>query len=415
LTGKPLLSQFREADWLNARNVRLYAALILVLNGLLPLATRWLSGHDLIDRQGTPFGGDYISFYAASKLALSGHAVDVWHPGAHRVAENSVFNRDLGYWAFFYPPAYLLFCLPLALVSYGWSLVIAMGATAAAAVRLTLSWFKRIRPEMKGGWLPVLAFPGIWMNIACGQNAALTTAIMAGGCLLLNRAPILSGLVFGMMVIKPQLAIAIPFILAADGRWKTFFATGFSAATLSLAALLLVGPAGYAAFFANGAMARQALENGLVEISAMQSLFAALKVLGASNAIAYAAQALLAIGVLGWSSVVIRRHRPDYLAIGALLAVVTPLLSPFLLNYDLLMLALPLGWIILQGVRTGFRPWEKMLCLWIFILPVLVRGLADLAHLPLGAISIIGLYWLVQARITEMADIAMPAGLKSAV
>jgi hypothetical protein len=410
------LSQIRDADWLNAKSARFYALLAFILIGILPVVSRLMTGHGLIDKFGVPFGGDYISFYAASKLALSGHAADAWHPDLHKAAESAVFdNRLEGYWAFFYPPAYLLVCLPLALLTYGWSVVVAMATTSLAAIKLLHTWLRRMIPDIRGAWLPLIAFPGLWMNIACGQNAALTTAIMAGGCLLLQRAPVLSGLVFGLLVIKPQLAIAIPFLLAADGRWKTFFATAFSAAALSLAAFFVVGPEGYMAFFANSHLARDALDKGLVETSAMQSAFAGLKLIGLPNAVAYAGHAVVALAVLGWSIHIIRRYRPDALALGALLASATLLLSPFLLNYDLMLLALPLGWLVMQGVQQGFRPWEKMLCAGLYLLPALARGLTDMIHIPVGVLMTGALFLLVQGRITKTADITMPAVLKAAV
>ncbi|WP_157405631.1 glycosyltransferase family 87 protein [Asticcacaulis benevestitus] len=410
------LSQIRDADWLNARSARLYALIAFVLIGILPIVTRLVTGDGLIDRFGVPFGGDYISFYTASKLALAGHAADAWRPELHKAAQDTVFDRQLnGYWAFFYPPAYLLVCLPLALLTYGWSVVVAMATTTLAAVKLLHLWMKRMMPDITGVWLPLMAFPGLWMNIACGQNAALTAAIMTGGCLLLQRAPVLSGLVFGLLVIKPQLAIAIPFVLAADGRWKTFFAAAFSAAALSLAAFFVVGQEGYMAFFADSHLARETLDKGLVETSAMQSAFAGLKLIGLPNGVAYAGHALIALTGLTWSVFIIRRYRPDALSLGALLVSVTLLLSPFLVNYDLMLLALPLAWLIVQGAHQRFRPWEKMVCVGLYLLPALARGLTDMTHIPVGALMVGAMFMLVQSRITKTADIEMPAVLKPAI
>jgi hypothetical protein len=43
---------------------------------------------------------------------------------AHWAAEKALFGPAQGYVAFFYPPPYLLICLPLALVPYFWSLAV---------------------------------------------------------------------------------------------------------------------------------------------------------------------------------------------------------------------------------------------------------------------------------------------------
>ena len=402
-------SSLRDASWLNGRNIRLYLWLVLAV-ALPQFIARIVTSHDLISRDGVPLGGDYISFYAASKLALSGQVTAPWHQALHHVAETAVFGRNLGYWAFFYPPAYLLVCLPLALLPYGWSMSIAMAVTSIGWLIAMRRWVMRIAPGIKAGYLPLLAFPGLWLNIACGQNGALTAMILAAGCCLLPVSSIGAGLVLGLAVIKPQLAVAIPFVLLASGRWKALVAAGISAASLSLMALAVVGPDGYLAFFANGALARAALEKGLVDSSSMQSLFGAMKVLGAPTVLAYIAQAALGLAVLGRACYVAWRCRPDASAIGALMVSAGLLLSPFMLDYDLMVSTVPLAWLVMRGVSRGFQPWEKISAVFVFILPLIARGFAGAFHLPVAWLILLGLFLVVQRRITIEAAGQEPAG-----
>ncbi len=388
---------FRDADWLNGERVRAYSLILLAVNAAGFVIWVALS-HHLIDRAGKPLGTDFMSFYAASELALSGHAADAWQPAAHQAAEDGIFGRSYGYWAFFYPPAYLLLCSPLALLPYGAALVVWLGTTTAAAVAAARKWLKGVPV------IALLAFPAVWINLGNGQNAALFTAVMLAGCGLLKRRPVVAGLVFGLLVMKPQLALALPFLLAASAwaapaRWKTFFAAGVSAAALCLAAWLVVGTDGYAAFLHNSALARATLDDGLVAPGKMQSWYAALRVWGAPVTLAYAVQGLAAAAVLGSACYWVVRHKPEPAAFAAVMVIATLQLSPFLLDYDLLLLAVPLGWLVTTGVRTGFRPWEKTVVLVAFVLPLVARSLADQVHLPLTPFVLLALYLVILRRV----------------
>jgi alpha-1,2-mannosyltransferase len=169
-----LLSFVRDARWLDDKRVRAYSLILLAISTIGFAAWVIMAPHG-IDRAGKPLGPDFMSFYAASKLALSGYAANAWNPVAHQAAEDSIFGRPLGYWAFFYPPAYLLLCWPLALLPYGLALPAWLGATTTAAVVLLRRWAKDVP------WIVLLAFPALWLNLGNGQNAALFTALMAGG------------------------------------------------------------------------------------------------------------------------------------------------------------------------------------------------------------------------------------------
>jgi hypothetical protein len=405
-----LINALRRADWLNAERGRVYSLMGIVAFIIMAL---WFWLRFAVFTPGPePLGGDFMSFYAASKLALSGQAADAWNPAAHAIAENSLFRGPHGYLAFFYPPPYLLVCWPLALLPYGWSALAWMTGTTALALGLLRAAFHKTIPLVV-----MLAFPAVWINIGCGQNGALTLAILAGGCLLMDRRPVVAGLVLGLMVIKPQLAIALPFVLggaalAEPRRWKTFFATGFSALALCGIAWLAVGQTGYAAFFANSAYAREVLNQGLVDPALMQSLYAGLRVLNVPVSAAYVMQGLLSAGVLATAGYIAFRYRPTGLALGALAVSATVLATPFLLDYDLLVTALPLGWLVLTGAQGGFRNWEKLLLLTAFLLPLATRKLAQLAHLPIAPLVLLVVFGFIIRRIMtpETVPASLPAG-----
>ena len=74
-------------------------------------------------------------------------------------------------------------------------------------------------------WLLLaLAFPAVFVNIGHGHNGFLTAALIGAGLLMLDRRPILAGILFGLMAYKPQFGVLIPLVLAATGRWRAFLA-----------------------------------------------------------------------------------------------------------------------------------------------------------------------------------------------
>ncbi len=409
-----LVSFIRDAAWLNGERARIYSVMVCAAFAAM---FGWIIYSHLFIYTGTgdPLGGDFVSFYAASKLALSGHAADAWRPPLHGAAEDSLFKGPHGYLAFFYPPPYILVCWPLALLPYPVALVVWIVATLTTSVAAMKLFFHRIAPDVKVGALVLLAFPGVWINMGCGQNGALTLALFALGFTLMDKRPLMAGLVLGGLVIKPQLAVILPFVLAAaalarPALWKTFFATAFSAAVLCLLAFALVGVDGYAAFFANSTYARESLNRGLVDPAIMQSLYAALRVFHVPMTAAYAAQALLSAAVIGMVCYAAWKHKPDGPAIGALAVSATLLVTPFMLDYDLLICALPMGWLVMNGAKFGARPWEKLVVLIVFVLPLFSRKLAMLYHAPVAPLVLLALFLMVVRRVmAAQPDAVSPA------
>jgi len=145
----------------------------------------------------------------------------------------------------------------------------------------------------------------------------------------------------------------------------------------------------------------------------MQSLYAGMRVLGTPMAPAYAIQGLFSLAIIAATSFIAFRYRPDGLALGALAIAATALATPFLLDYDLLITALPLGWLVMRGAQTSFRDWEKLWLLAAFLLPLASRKLAQLAHLPVAPLLLLIVFGLVARRITETEAATNPLQVKT--
>ena len=85
-------------------------------------------------------------------------------------------------------------------------------------------------------WLLLaVAFPAVFVNLGHGHNGFLTAALAGTALLVLDRKPIVAGILFGLMSYKPQFGVMIPLVLLVTGRWQAFFSA--SATVLALLAI----------------------------------------------------------------------------------------------------------------------------------------------------------------------------------
>jgi len=215
LAGSSIAEFFRQAPWLTRRRVVVYPKLFVAVYAVS--AAVWLmSSKGLIDPAGHPIGADFIDPWSASWLTLHGAPSAVYDVGRLWSAERTaVADPAVGFAGFHYPPTYLLIVLPLALLPYAWSLLAWTAATLAAY--LAVMW--KIDSEGDSLWLAI-AFPGTLVNLINGQNGFLTLALLGGALLMIERRPILAGVMFGLMSYKPQYGILVPIFLLATRRWR---------------------------------------------------------------------------------------------------------------------------------------------------------------------------------------------------
>ena len=211
-----LWTALRTAPWLTPARARGWARLLAGAT-VLAAAAMLLATHggSRPDPWGRVLGTDFSSFWTAARLALGGRPGAAWG-SAHTEAQHAAFPASAGFdgsnYAFFYPPPFLLLCLPLGLLPYGPALaawLLATGAAQLAVLRVLL-------PRAWPATLTMLACPATLLNAAHGQNGALSAALLGGATLWLERRPRCAGLCLGALCFKPQLALlVVPALLTA--------------------------------------------------------------------------------------------------------------------------------------------------------------------------------------------------------
>lgn len=385
--------QIESGVWLTAERIRIYCVIVLAM-AILAIAV-WVALADgAIDRNGKPLGTDFSNVYAAGTLVWQGKAADAYDPPLQHAAEIAVFGgRDVPFYGWHYPPFFLVIAALVAAVPYLWGLAlwqIASFIAYCAAMRATLPRHETL--------LVASAFPAVFVNIGHGHNGFLTTALLGSALLQLHRRPWVAGALIGLMAYKPQFGVLIPLALMAGGHWRTMAGAAFTVIALIAISTMMFGTGIWDAFTASTAFTRDVvLEQGGTGWPKIQSIFSAARMWGADVSFAYVAQGMLALCVaLGliwlWRSNSAFALKASALAIGSLLA------TPYVLDYDLVVLAIAIAWFARHGLAHGFRNGEISVLALAWLMPLLARSVAGTVHLPLGLLTMIAFYAVVIRR-----------------
>ena len=106
------------------------------------------------------------------------------------------------------------------------------------------------------GWYPVL------YSLSLGQPSMLVLlVVIACWRLAESGRPYVAGAVLGLSVLKPQLTIAVPFVLLLSGRWRITAAWAVTSGLLAIASLLLIGTQGVSDYLSLLAEAQTVVNN----------------------------------------------------------------------------------------------------------------------------------------------------------
>jgi alpha-1,2-mannosyltransferase len=355
---------------------------------------------------------DFVSFYAAGSLAVSGSPQLAYNADAHRAAEEQTTAAGITYNFFYYPPTFLLLCAALAHLPY----LVAFLLFETVTLCLYLFAACRILGEPgRAVIVPLLAFAPVLWTLGLGQNSLLTAALFGAGTLLVDRRPVTAGLLFGVLCYKPQFALLVPVALAAGKRWLALWAVLASAVALSLLSLALFGWQTWHDFIIAAAGSSAIYMTGRVPFTGYINPLGAVRELGGAPNIAYAVQtgAILTGALL--VALVWRRGLPLPLR-AATLSSATLVAAPLVLFYDLTLGAVAALWLIRADGEYRLAEWQKVTLAVLFLLSLAPRISAEALHFPVGSCIALALLTLVAARALEsMASLgthamAEPAG-----
>ncbi|PPQ26548.1 glycosyltransferase family 87 protein [Rhodopila globiformis] len=396
------LHSLGDGAWLTRRRLLAAATVLLLLEAAL-LGIVIAGSHGLFGR-GEPTTTDFISFYAAGRLADGGTPALVYDRIAHGAAERQVANAAIPYIYFYYPPTYVLVCAVLARLPY----LPAFVAFQAATLAWALAAMRAILHERR--WLavlPLIAFAPAFWTMGLGQNAFLTAALFATATLSLGRRPVLAGLLFGAICYKPHFGLLLPIALAAGGHWRAFAAAGAAALGLCALSLALFGWETWHAYVAAFAGSHAVYASGTLDLAAYISPFGAARSLGlppAASGVVQSAATLIAASAVRTTW----RRRLSLPVRAAILAAATPVAVPVGLVYDLVLSGIAMAWLVRWGHDHGFLPWQRLALAVLFVWPLLGLNMDPATYLlapPAVAIGVFVLAWLCARRESTLPQI----------
>lgn len=399
-----LIAILRSGAWLTRERVRLIAGGVAIAS-LVGLIFLIVTADGLNDRLNRPLGTDFSNVYAAGTYVLDGEPAKPFDPPAQHAREQAIFGTATPFYGWHYPPFFLALAALLATMPYLLALAVWQGTTLAAYLVVMRGILNHapLPAEIKSLWLLLAAaFPAVFINLGHGHNGFLTAALFGGALLVLDRRPILAGVLFGLLAYKPQFGVLIPLALIASGRWRTTVSAAITVIIMTIATTLAFGIDIWAAFLASGHFTRTVvLEAGDTGWHKIQSVFAWARMWGAPVPLAYALQAVVALGV---AIAVIRvwRSGASFADKAAVLLIGTLLATPYSLDYDLMLLAPALAFlaadILRRGVEPATEPWEASLLAALWLMPLVARSLAQLTLIPLAVPAMLATLLFVLRR-----------------
>jgi len=365
----------------------------------LSYVLKWCYG--LLLNDGKAAGGDFVVYWWAAHLVRDGAFSVLYDFTRFQESVKGVTGPE-SLFSWFYPPTFLLFILPFSVLPYSVSLVSWILITFVAYRQVVV----RIAQHHATTWL-LLAFPATLLNIGYGQNGFLSAALLGGGLLLLEDHPYVAGVFLGLFTYKPQLAVLVPVALIFGRAWKAALAFALSVGSLILLSCAIFGLNSWIGFWNNlsvaGQIVRQGFHGQIQNWHNMISIFSSARLLRLDLVMAQAVQVVVMCGALLSVLWVWAKKSPLYIR-GSTLAICALLFSPYALEYDLALLALPIAWMGWHGYMKGWLYGEKIMLIVAWFMPLLSKWILQFSNIQLIPVFMITLLAIILRRAAkEMA------------
>lgn len=401
-----MLEVLRNGSWLDKERLERYPVIFAVL-GFVSLLVIWATGPNaMTDAMGRPIATDFSGVWTAGRMLLEGNATGLFDPLQHFAYQREVFANDkISVYGWHYPPFFLAVAALLATMPYLVALFVWQAGTFAAMTAV----LRRIVPTHTG-YVTLLAigFPATLVTLGHGHNSFLSTALIGGGLLLLERRPVLAGVLIGLLAYKPQFGIVVPLVLALGGHWRAFASASATVVAMVAVSTLLLGTEVWTAFLQHAGFTRDVvLEQGGTGWHKIQSAFSAVRALGLPVSLAFTVQAAVSLGVMATLALLVVR-RADHRLIAAATATAALLATPYCLDYDMAILAVAIAFATAHALERGFAPYEITLLAFVWVTPLVARSLMLATGIPLGLIAMLLLFAMIAKKaLAELPDTAL--------
>jgi len=359
--------------------VALGTSVILSILFLLACLRAMIPVEGVLNWNDVRVGNDFIVFYSSGLLALGGEAASAYDQAILNAFQHDVLGIDPESLPWRYPPIYFFFLLPFMSLSYlgafwAWS-VLTIAALMVVVRQITPIWYF---PLLVPLCLPVA------YSMTAGQNGNLTAIVIGAGLLMLPRSAKVAGIIFGLLAYKPQLAVVVPFCLLAGRYYCAFISMAVTVVSLALLSWLVFGLDPWVAFF-QGLLFQTSSAFGSTQViwERIPTVVITASQIFESSRIAWILQtcvALLALALAAW--VWRESDKPAHLALALVASM--PLVSPYVWDYDMAILVLPMAYLARDALRNKWTAGRFILLLSMWIAEPTLRVVSGKIGLQLG-------------------------------
>jgi hypothetical protein len=281
-------------------------------------------------------GKDFVNYWMGGRMALAGTELDLFTHDVYFARLQELFGVNIEIRSWSYPPHFLLMLWPLGYLDYLPALAVFLALTFALFVVAVWVFRASVAPQSNVALLCCALLGFVLMQLDATQNGFLTAAFLLFGLAWMKERPMLAGLAFACLTIKPQLGFLIPVLLLWDRNWRALLWSAAFSLALIAASIAFFGLDSWSAYLGDTlAYQRSVMSDWYgVFLLMMPTAFGSARALGASPDAAVFVQWPVSIAAAALVAWLLSRER-DPLNRTFIVACGTFLITPYAFNYDM--------------------------------------------------------------------------------
>lgn len=295
---------------------------------------------------------DFTNLWAGSLFARLGHVDWLFDVDAYRAGLRALFSPDLPNHEWSYPPSILLFGAPLS-----WLPIFVAYLVFTFATLLILHFALRPFRFHPLAHMAVLFGPASMVSIGFGQNGNLTASLLVGALVLSDKRPWLAGVLSGLLTIKPQIGVLIPFAFLAAGNWRAIVSAAVTTCLLAAATGLAFGFSVWPDFLTKTTVLMSGIMNAPFpqhyQVNAV-NFFVFGRFLGLAVNAAHAFQLIFTLAAVSMTMVLWwKPGRLDIFGRALLTALLGIIATPYGYSYDMVPYGIAVAWWFLRSTNPN--------------------------------------------------------------
>lgn len=312
------------------------------------------------------WGRDFVNVFTSGRFVIEGRVADLYDKTVYRAWQTDQFGWGIHDHMYSYPPVTLLYTPAFGAIPYFWSLALWTSISLLLFGLAARPWLAREKlPEALA-----LILPTTIVCIWAGHYGLIMGALWLSAWHHLETRPKLSGLMTGLMIIKPHMAVLMPILYLRRKAWTAIATAAATVAVLVGISILLFGIDLWRVYLESTSQSQLNLLQATHTFFAkmMPTLSPALFAFGFPAQWVWLAQITAAATVI----ILMWRYQPaDPHRAGLAAAVATFLILPYAFNYDMTVVGLASLIVLTEASRAG-KVWCALLASMIFLLPSVI-------------------------------------------